>query len=149
MPANSNRIIQSFILNEKQVLTRDRLFSGLHRTIWKPLVMKNWFKDRKKHNVLHDLLWILIILKLKWRLKLASTIFYQVFIFSQNDSPPKAMKNVFFSHLKSSSLSQDIQFFFSFSFPFHTFQIQKGKWKWNNLWCHGLTCINLQMQYLE
>ena len=30
-------------------------------------------------------------------------------------------------------------------FPFQTFQIQKGKWNWNNLWCHEMACINLQM----
>ena len=34
-------------------------------------------------------------------LKLVSAIFYQIFIFSQNDSPLKTMTNVFF-HLKSS-----------------------------------------------
>ena len=36
-----------------------------------------------------------------------------------------------------------------FSLPFQTFQIQKFKWKWNNLWCHELTCINLQMWFLK
>ena len=35
--------------------------------------------------------------------------------------------------------------FHNFSLPFHTFQIQNGKCKWNNLWCHNLICINLQM----
>ena len=35
--------------------------------------------------------------------------------------------------------------FCNFSLPFHTFQIQKDKCKWNNLWCHELACINLQM----
>ena len=34
--------------------------------------------------------------KLRSRLKLLSTIFYQIFIFSPNDSPSKTMKNVFY-----------------------------------------------------
>ena len=41
--------------------------------------------------------------------------------------------------------SRDIHIFVIFSIPFHTFQIQNDKWKWNNLWCHELACINLQM----
>ena len=64
-------------------------------------------------------------------LKLVSTVFYQIFIFSPNDSLSKTMKNVFSFHLKSSFRSQDIQIFVVFSFPFHTFQNQKDKW--NNL----------------
>ena len=68
------------------------------------------------------------------RLKLVSTIFYQIFIFSPNDSPPKTMKNVFyFICFSNSFLSQDIQFFWNFSLLSQTFQIQKDKWKWNNL----------------
>ena len=66
-------------------------------------------------------------------LKLVSTIFYQIFIFSQNDSPLKTMTDVFLFHLKSSSPSRDIQIFVIFSFPFDIFQILKDKWKWNNL----------------
>ena len=66
-------------------------------------------------------------------LKLASAMFYQILIFSQNDGPLKTMKNVFLIHLKSSFYSRDIQTFVIFSLPFHTFQIQKDKWKWNNL----------------
>ena len=62
-------------------------------------------------------------------LKLVSAFFYQIFIFSANDSPSKTVKN---------------QFFVIFPLPFHTFQIQKNKWKWNNLRCHELACINLQ-----
>ena len=77
-------------------------------------------------------------------LKLAFTIFYQIFIFSPNDSPLKTMK-CFLFYLKTSFHSWDIQIFVIFSLPFHTFQIQKDKWKWNNLWCHELACINLQM----
>ena len=61
-------------------------------------------------------------------LKLVSAIFYQTFIFSQNDSRLKTIKNVL-----SPFSSRDIQMFVIFSFPSHTFQIQKDKWKWNNL----------------
>ena len=43
-------------------------------------------------------------------LKLVSAIFCQIFIFSSNDSPSKAM-NFFLFHLKSSFCSQDIQIF--------------------------------------
>ena len=32
----------------------------------------------------------------KYHLKLVSAIFYQIFIFSSNDSPLKTMKNVFY-----------------------------------------------------
>ena len=39
-------------------------------------------------------------------------IFYQIFIFSPNDSPSKTMKNVFLFHLKSSFRSRDIQIFY-------------------------------------
>ena len=78
-------------------------------------------------------------------LKLVSAIFYEFFIFLPNDSPSKTVKNVFLFHLKSSFCSWDIQIFVIFPLPFHTFQIQKNKWKWNNLWCHELACINLQV----
>ena len=71
--------------------------------------------------------------------------FLSNFIFLPNDNPSKTLKNAFLFHLKSSFCSQDIQFFVTFSLPFWTFQIQKEKWKCNNLWCHELTCINLQM----
>ena len=47
----------------------------------------------------------------------------------------KNYEKCFLFHLKSSFHSLDIQIF----------GIQKGKWKWNNLWCHNLACINLQM----
>ena len=76
--------------------------------------------------------------------KACDCYFLSNFYFSQNDSPLKTMKNAFF-HLKSSSRSQDIQIFEFFSFPSYTFGIQNDKWKWNNLWCHELIWINLQM----
>ena len=65
-------------------------------------------------------------------LKLVSAIFYQIFIFSSNDSPSKTIKNVFY-FIEKTLRSQDIQFFVIFSPPFHTFQIQKDKWKCSNL----------------
>ena len=64
--------------------------------------------------------------------KLVSAIFYEIFIFSPNDSPSKSIKNVFIL-LKSSFRSRDIQIFVIFPHPFHTFQFQKDKWKGNNL----------------
>ena len=77
-------------------------------------------------------------------LKLVPAIFYQFFIFSPNE-PFKNYEKCFLFHLKSSFRSQDIQVFVIFSLPFHTFQIQKDKWNWNNLLCHELTCVNLQV----
>ena len=69
--------------------------------------------------------------------------FYQIFIFSPNDSPSKT--RCFLFHLKSSFRSQDNQNFVNFPLSFQTFQIQKNKWNRNNLWCHELACMNLQM----
>ena len=66
----------------------------------------------------------------KLSLKLVSAIFYQIFIFSPNDSPSKTGKYFLF-HLKSSFCAQDIQVFV-FLFLSTLFQIQKNKWKWNN-----------------
>ena len=60
-------------------------------------------------------------------LKLVSAIFYQIFIFSPNDSPFKADK-CFLFYLKSSFRSRDIQIFVIFSLLFHTFHIQNDKW---------------------
>ena len=54
--------------------------------------------------------------------------FYQVFIFSPNESPLKTTQNVYIFDLESSFCSQDIQIFLIFSLPFHNFQIQKDKW---------------------
>ena len=61
-------------------------------------------------------------------LKLVSAIFYQIFIFSSNDSPYKTI----ISSKKLFPFSRYLNFCV-FSLPFHTFQIQKFKWKWNNL----------------
>ena len=59
--------------------------------------------------------------------------FYQIFIFSPNDSLLKTMENVFFFHLKSSFRSWVIQNFVIFSLPFHNFQIRRDQSKYNNL----------------
>ena len=74
----------------------------------------------------------------------ACAIFHQICNFSPSDSPLKTVKSVLFN-LRRSFRSQDIHFLLIFPFPFHTFQIQKDKWKWNNMRCHQLTCINLQV----
>ena len=50
-------------------------------------------------------------------LKLASAIFYQIFIFSSNDSPSKTLKKCILIHLKTSFRSRDTQIFVIF-FPF-------------------------------
>ena len=81
-------------------------------------------------------------------LKLVSDIFIKFLFFHQIIVLQKLWK-VFLFHLKSSFHSQDFQIFLIFSLSFHNFQIQKDKWKINNLWCHELACINLQMQFLE
>ena len=64
-------------------------------------------------------------------LKLVSANFYQIFIYSSNDSLSKTEK-CFLFHLKSSSHSRDIQIFAFFALRFNTLEIQNNKWKWNN-----------------
>ena len=83
------------------------------------------------------------------KLKACDHYFLSNFYFFTKWQLFKSYEKCFFFHLKSSFFSQDIQIFVLFCLPFHTFLIQKGKWKWNNLWCHEMTCINLQMQFLE
>ena len=94
------------------------------------------------------------------RYSLASTIwknlwdacvryFYQIFIFFTKWQSFKNYEKCFLFHLKSSFCSQDVQIFVFFPLPFNTFQKEKDKFKWNNLWCHELACINLQMQFLK
>ena len=62
-------------------------------------------------------------------LKLLSANFYQIFIFSPNDSPLKLWKMLFISPQNLFSFSWCSNFFSFLS----SFQIQKDKWKWNNL----------------
>ena len=83
--------------------------------------------------------WILICLKF------VSAIFYQIFIFSPKDSTLKTMKNVFCFIWKALFVLEIFKFLYFFLLPFHFFQIQKDKWKRKKLWCHELTCVNLQM----
>ena len=59
-------------------------------------------------------------------LKLGSAIFYQIFIFSPNDSPLKTMK-CFLIHINNSFRSRDIQIFVIFTLPSHIFLIQTDK----------------------
>ena len=46
--------------------------------------------------------------------KACDRYFYQILIYSPNDSPSKTMKKLFLFHLKSSFRSRDIQIFHSF-----------------------------------
>ena len=72
-----------------------------------------------KQLALANYMFVSVLIKTDLQLlKLVSTIFCQIFIFSPND------KKLF-------SLSRYSNFCI-FSLPFHTFQNQKNKWKWNN-----------------
>ena len=55
--------------------------------------MKNAFLSMKKSN-------LYVILPPKPFFKLVSTIFYQIFIFSPNESPSNNIKNVFFNFIE-------------------------------------------------
>ena len=57
----------------------------------------------------------------------------------------KNCKKCFFISSKKLFSFKKYSNFCNFSLPFNSFQIQKNKWKWNNLWCHELAKINLQM----
>ena len=77
-------------------------------------------------------------------LKLVSAIFIKFLFFHQIIALQKLWKK--FSILSKMLFSfSRYSNFCNFSLPFRTFQIQKNKWKWNKLWCHELTCINLQV----
>ena len=69
MPDNSNRIIRYFNFEGKTSFGMSRLFSGLRRASWKSSVSccnkKVGQGEEEKNNFLCDLLWILIILKVK------------------------------------------------------------------------------------
>ena len=60
-------------------------------------------------------------------LKLVSAIFYQIFIFSSNDSSSKNYEKCFLFHLKSSFRSRDIQIFVFFFPSFPHFPDSKGQ----------------------
>ena len=71
--------------------------------------------------------------------------FLSNFYFFTKRRPFKNCEKCFLFHLKSFFRSRDIQIFVIFPLLFYTLQIQKNKCKWNNLWCHELVCINLQV----
>ena len=52
--------------------------------------------------------------------KLVSAIFYQIFIFSADDSPSKTIKNAYFIE-KALFVLENIEIFVIFTLPFHTF----------------------------
>ena len=59
--------------------------------------------------------------------------FFQIFIFSSNDSPSKIIKNIFYFMGKALFVLKIFKYFVIFSLLFHNFQIQKHKWKWKKL----------------
>ena len=81
-------------------------------------------------------------------LKLVYAIFIKFLFFHQMIALKKICKMFLISSKKLFSFLR-YSIFFYFSPRFHTFQTQKDKWMWNNLCCHQLACINLQMQFLE
>ena len=87
----------------------------------------------------------LIIVSIRKMLKASVCYFFSNFYFFYQMIGPQKYEKCFLFYRKSSFRSRDIQIFVIFSLLFYTFQIQKGKWKWNNLWCHKLSCINLQI----
>ena len=54
-----------------------------------------------------------------------SVTFFQIFIFSPNDSPSKIMKSVFYFIEKDLFVSQDIQTFVIFPFLFKTSRLKR------------------------
>ena len=69
-------------------------FINLSLTFYKQLVYKHQLLGRQNHKQLS--VQYLNIVSISNQLKLLSAIFYQIFIFSQNDSPLKTVKNVFY-----------------------------------------------------
>ena len=134
------------------------LFCQWNCYFWKYLLQSqikipNWYDGTHVYFQFHLLNWIFFQLKndlfSNSNLKACVRHFLSNFYFYTNWWPFKNYEMCFLFHLKSSFRSWDTQIFVILSLPFHTFQIQKDKWKWNNLWCHELACINLQMQFLE
>ena len=88
-----------------------------------------------------------IFIKQGWSfflLKPVSAIFINFLLFHQMITFQNLRKMFFISSKKLFSFLRYSNFCL-FSLPFHTFQTQKDKRKWNNLWCHELAYINLQM----
>ena len=74
--------------------------------------------------------------------------FFQIFIFSSNDSPSKIIKNIFYFMGKALFVLKIFKYFVIFSLPFHNFQIQKHKWKWKKL-TDILICSQKYVQILS
>ena len=70
------------------------------RTKLRNILLKNWTDENKGRYTKQRNLCVTFLQKSKREyfknLKLVSAIFYQIFIFSPNDSPSKTMKNVFY-----------------------------------------------------
>ena len=92
-------------------------FINLSLTFYKQLVYKHQLLGRQNHKQLS--VQYLNIVSISNQLKLVSAIFFQIFIFSQNDSPLKTEK-CFLFQLKSSFRSRHFQISVFFSLPFHT-----------------------------
>ena len=60
---------------------------------WLTVGITIWYK---RISVLNQIMFKIYKLASKHKLKLVSTIFYETFIFSPNDSPSKTIKNVFY-----------------------------------------------------
>ena len=73
-------------------------------------------------------------------------LFFIKFLFFHRMVAHQKLWKMFFISSKKLFLFSRYSNFCNFSLPFQTFQIQKGKRKRNNLWCHELVCINLQMK---
>ena len=86
-----------------------------------------------------------ITFKMHWLLfySLWPPFFIKFYFFHQMIALQKLWK--MFISSKKLFLFSSTQIFAIFPLLFHTFQIQKNKWRWNNLWCHELDCINLQV----
>ena len=92
---------------------------------------------------------VILVLKI-WSFiwKLVSAIFISFLFFHQMITLQK-LWSVFYFIKKALFVLQIFKVLYFFPLLFHTFQIEKDKWKWNNMWCHEVTCINLQMQFLK
>ena len=85
--------------------------------------------------------------RIKWLTNFLSLcpLFFVKFLFFHQTIALQKLWKMFFISSKTPFVLQIFKLFVIFSLPFHTFQIQNDKWKWNNLWCHELACINLQV----
>ena len=77
-------------------------------------------------------------------LKLMSTIFLIKFLFFHQMIALKKLWKMFFISSKKLFLFLRLSNFCNFFPSFPNFP-NSNNWMWNNLWCHELACINLQM----